>query len=404
MRHDRMYFVFLLVAVLCLFSTLTYITNTCHRESPPQSAHVIEVTAQRCDCPAKNCTTRRTTTMDTLSYTKQYSAKNTSEPMWKLKWHKSLPVKTNCTVLPSTLIGRFNITNTVTEAEVTNEKVTQTVKYGGVYRPPDCISDQTVAIIIPYRDREKHLNILVNLLHNILQRQKQHYGIYVVEMALPIQFNRGLLANAGFLTAHDIGNYTCYIIHDVDLIPINDRNIYKCGKSPRHLSASNSKFPHGLPYPEYVGGVLALTYDQFHKLNGFSNLFFGWGGEDDDMYKRMEACNMTLDRPETHIGTYLALPHSADSSNPPNPYREALMSQSKLRKDVDGISSIRFHRQTIEFRPLYTWVLVKCVESETMQNYAHLQVIYEKVIKRQKKVENHLVIMHKGEREPKPVQ
>jgi hypothetical protein len=36
-----------------------------------------------------------------------------------------------------------------------------------------------------------------------------------------------------------------------------------------------------LPYRTIFGGVSALTIDQFKSVNGFSNQFFGWGGEDD---------------------------------------------------------------------------------------------------------------------------
>lgn len=30
---------------------------------------------------------------------------------------------------------------------------------------------------------------------------------------------------------------------------------------------------------EYTGGVTAYTKDQFLRMNGYSNLYYGWGGE-----------------------------------------------------------------------------------------------------------------------------
>lgn len=42
-----------------------------------------------------------------------------------------------------------------------------------------------------------------------------------------------------------------------------------------------------LPYSEFFGGVSGLTVEQFRKINGFSNAFWGWGGEDDDLWNRL---------------------------------------------------------------------------------------------------------------------
>jgi len=41
-----------------------------------------------------------------------------------------------------------------------------------------------------------------------------------------------------------------------------------------------------VPYDNIFGGVTAFKQQHFETVNGFSNEFYGWGGEDDDMYNR----------------------------------------------------------------------------------------------------------------------
>jgi hypothetical protein len=52
---------------------------------------------------------------------------------------------------------------------------------GGYWRPSRCISKQKVAIIIPFRDREEHLCILLRNLIPILIVQQLEFRIFVVE-------------------------------------------------------------------------------------------------------------------------------------------------------------------------------------------------------------------------------
>lgn len=41
-----------------------------------------------------------------------------------------------------------------------------------------------------------------------------------------------------------------------------------------------------LPYGTIFGGVTALKAEHFEQMNGYSNDYWGWGGEDDDMRSR----------------------------------------------------------------------------------------------------------------------
>lgn len=59
----------------------------------------------------------------------------------------------------------------------------------------------------------------------------------------------------------------------------------KVETSPSVLSVCDS-VPSRLPYSQYFGGVSAVTPEQYMKMNGFPNHYWGWGGEDDDIATR----------------------------------------------------------------------------------------------------------------------
>ena len=78
------------------------------------------------------------------------------------------------------------------------------------------------------------------------------------------------------------------------------------------MAVSMDKFEYKLPYKsektisippsllnfysEYFGGVSAISVEQFRQVNGFSNQYWGWGGEDDNFYIRVMKQNLELTR------------------------------------------------------------------------------------------------------------
>ena len=53
-----------------------------------------------------------------------------------------------------------------------------------------------------------------------------------------VKFNRAMLMNIGFNEARRLYDYDCYVFHDVDLLPEDDRNVYSCPDQPRHMSVA----------------------------------------------------------------------------------------------------------------------------------------------------------------------
>ena len=73
-------------------------------------------------------------------------------------------------------------TRPVNESEV--EASNQSVLSGGRWVPRWCVPRQRVAIIVPFRDRESHLSVFLNVLHPFLQRQLVDYTIFIVEQVI----------------------------------------------------------------------------------------------------------------------------------------------------------------------------------------------------------------------------
>ncbi|XP_015706389.1 beta-1,4-galactosyltransferase 3-like isoform X2 [Coturnix japonica] len=117
------------------------------------------------------------------------------------------------------------------------------VQPGGRYRPTACEPRSRTAVIVPHRNRETHLGHLLYYLHPFLQRQQLQYGIYVVHQAGSSTFNRAKLLNVGVKEALKDEEWDCLFLHDVDLVPENDHNLYTCdGANPRHVSIAINKF------------------------------------------------------------------------------------------------------------------------------------------------------------------
>ncbi|XP_014833057.1 PREDICTED: beta-1,4-galactosyltransferase 2-like [Poecilia mexicana] len=232
------------------------------------------------------------------------------------------------------------------------------IQQGGRYRPTSCRAKQKVAVIVPFRNRSQHLNHWLYYLHPVLMRQQLDYGVYVINQDGDGAFNRAKLMNIGFNESLKEYDYDCFVFSDVDLVPLDDRNLYRCSDHPRHLSVAVDKFNFILPYATIFGGVTALSKQQFLKVNGFSNTFWGWGGEDDDLSQRLSYRGMFISRPDSVTGRYKMIKHGRDSHNDPNPNSVQKLTETYLNMDTDGINSLSYTVREIRKDLLYTFVTV----------------------------------------------
>jgi hypothetical protein len=134
-----------------------------------------------------------------------------------------------------------------------------------------------LGVIVPYRNRYEHLQEFKKSIVEYLESKNIDFKIIIVEQDNAKLFNRGMLCNIGFIEAQK-ENCDYIVIHDVDMIPVDVD--YSYSNVPVHLATDK------IPFESYFGGMTLFPTDVFEKINGFSNLYWGWGFEDDDLRYR----------------------------------------------------------------------------------------------------------------------
>ena len=156
------------------------------------------------------------------------------------------------------------------------------------------------AVIVPFRlqadmDRASQLRRFLQIPF------PGNVRVVVVHQGPQHKFNRGSLLNAGaawIMRAEP--QLTHMWFHDVDLVPspavlaMYDRP--PCSDMDAcHLGACWTRYVGH----SYLGGVTGFTPRGFLRCNGFPNDYWGWGGEDDELRRRVQACGMRVTRPAT---------------------------------------------------------------------------------------------------------
>uniref|UniRef100_A0A2H1W0R1 SFRICE_004842 n=1 Tax=Spodoptera frugiperda TaxID=7108 RepID=A0A2H1W0R1_SPOFR len=107
-------------------------------------------------------------------------------------------------------------------------------------------------------------------------------------------------------------------------------------------------------YPTIFGGVTALTPEQYRQVNGYSNFYWDWGGEDDDLYNRIESQNITMFRYNETYGRYATLTHKR---NKEGSEKSLLLMISKKRAQREGLITTVYRLVKVVEEKLYTHIL-----------------------------------------------
>lgn len=145
-------------------------------------------------------------------------------------------------------------------------------------------------LIVPYRDRVKQLVNFIPYMNKYFKQLEIDYTVIVCEQDDTEDFNKGMLINAAvkYICESDKNMDKIYLcIHDIDILPVKATNYYK-------PDLNNVNHLYG--YNFCLGGIFLLNLYDFIKVNGFSNLYTGWGFEDNDFQRRIISNNIEINR------------------------------------------------------------------------------------------------------------
>ena len=187
---------------------------------------------------------------------------------------------------------------------------------------------KSYSIIIPFRDREEHLQILLPQLHTDFTGT--NYEIIVAEQTDNFRFKKSSLFNLAIpRTDGDI-----LVFHDVDYV--NSRHIknsyfhteptdkvaflpvrtvvfvdeHLIVKHKNDIPSGYRHFKDGVDN-DFFGGVIMMTRNMFDSIGGFNPYYNGWGLEDADARERILLNGFEYVR---GVGDFMALSHT--DSNP----------------------------------------------------------------------------------------
>ena len=165
---------------------------------------------------------------------------------------------------------------------------------------------ERLAVIIPFRGSpaRESFEALCSRLPSHLEDQGVKFHLLAVNQVDEHPFNRAALANVGFhlLSAggaqvglHAKGRhrpFNCIAVHDVDRFPVAHTANRSCSPFTRQYYTCQASRPHVLHPSSFTGGVLVLQAQLLQAVNGFSNEFWGWGHEDNELYLRLRSCGV----------------------------------------------------------------------------------------------------------------
>jgi len=134
-------------------------------------------------------------------------------------------------------------------------------------------------IVVPYRNRQRDLEKFLIQTPHYFNNQDISYDILICELEQNCSWNAGMTCNSLINFIKD-REYEWVYIHHVDITPISGK----------------WKFPNENEAYHNLGdfGSCLLKMKTFLDVGGYSNSFWGWGAEDNDLYDKIRSTGTSV--------------------------------------------------------------------------------------------------------------
>lgn len=199
---------------------------------------------------------------------------------------------------------------------------------------------------------------LAEWIKNIRLVMKQNLGvlykIYVIEQADTREWNRGLLYNAGFQIAS---------VDDRTFLFINCNTDYTIPEKalPDEVFSHTEGFLDLHGYEGGLGSFCAFYADAYEKCNGFPSHFWGWGGEDYAIKRRIDFAGLSIHRPINLYGKWLK--EKRDHPRDDSKNRQNIELADRETKETmweSGINKLAHEIESINKYDDVIWARIKC--------------------------------------------
>ena len=251
-----------------------------------------------------------------------------------------------------------------------------------------------IAIISCFRDkgdgeRNRERKLFISLMNKLLEPYYT-FHIYIIEQSQDgDEFNIGKLKNIGFELANKLSNkkFDSYIFTDIDLIP--DYNLMPyLGKKvnfPISLASRGTRYEsfNNKTGKVFLGGMLHFSKELFETINGYPINYWGWGGEDDDLFTRLSInkiysiCypknGMVIDIEENEKMVSINNFHEKKPDLKMEEFKYEKLFTSIKHWSKNGLNSLHYNiLKTTQINKRTTQIIVDLLKKNDLEKYPHL--------------------------------